>query len=426
MKNNILSVKLWGEKVCSIKWDGSYQKGWGRVGAVVSFSRDFAARGLDISPLKLSLRDPYLLRGIAIPCHENEYEGLPAFLSDSLPDDWGNDVFRRWAQVNGIRQKDISPVDKLSFIGKRGMGAFEFEPEARNECAGDSIELASLYSLAEEIWRDRESASVNLQGDGASLEDLMRVGTSAGGQHPKAIIAVNKNTGEVRSGQLLLPSEWRQCIIKFNDFDLWPASEVEYAYYLMAKAAGVEMTSCELFRVGEKNHFLTERFDRGDGDKQVVSTLYALNGPTEDYSDIFYVARLLRLPQNEIIQLYRRMVFNFLAGNADDHDKNFSFLMARDGVWHLSPAYDLTFSVNLRDKFRGESHAMSLCGKRSGITETDLLDFARKNDISSPRDIINEVSEAVAKFADYAKEAAVPETTTNLIANVLTSLRVLE
>lgn len=419
MKDNIISVVLWGKKVCSIRWDGGYRKGFGRIGSVVSFERGFSESGYDISPLRYSIKDPLVTRGLAIPCHENEYEGLPAFLSDSLPDDWGNEVFNKWMERHDIRAKDISPVDKLTFIGKRGMGAFEFEPAGYVSDSSDAIGLESLYELAMEIQRSRENEDLNI-GQNPAIEELMRVGTSAGGKHPKAIVAYNRKTGEIRSGQILLPDDFSQCIIKFNDFENWPASEIEYAYYLMAKDCGIGMTYCELMNVGGKNHFLTERFDRKGGDKIVAATAYALGGRMTDYSELFYTARRLRLPAVEISQLYRRMVFNYIAGNADDHDKNFSFLMGRDGIWHIAPAYDMTFTINLKNKFFGDKHAMAIYGKRNGITETELLEFARRNDIPEAKRIVEEVSDAVGRFNVFAEHAKVPEHIVKVINNSLT------
>ncbi len=421
MKGNVVSVLLWGRKVCSIRWDGGYQKGFGRVGSVVSFERGFSESGYDISPLEYSMRDPFVIRGLAIPCHENAYEGLPAFLSDSLPDDWGNEVFNRWMERHHLRSKDISPVDKLTFIGKRGMGAFEFEPAVKGSDSPDSIELESLYALAMEIQEKRESEELNV-GQNPGIEELMRVGTSAGGQHPKAIVAYNRKTGEIKSGQILLPDDFNQCIIKFNDSGNWPASEIEYAYFLMARDCGIDMTVSELIEAGGRNHFLTERFDRREGDKILTSTAYAIGGRMTDYSELFYISRQLRLSSDEMTQLYRRMVFNYLAGNADDHDKNFSFMMGRDGVWHLAPAYDVTFTIDLTNRFFGDKHAMAIYGKRSGIVKADLLDFARRNDISGAADIVESVADTVEHFPHFAEAAKVPDRISAIIRDAISAI----
>ena len=419
MKENIVSVVLWGRKVCTIRWDGGYQKGFGRIGSVVSFERGFSELGYDISPLRYSIRSPLVIRGLSIPCHENEYEGLPSFLSDSLPDDWGNEVFNKWMERHNIRAKDISPVDKLTFIGKRGMGAFEFEPAEDVSSGSGAIELESLYELAMEIQRSRENVDFNV-GQDPNIEELMQVGTSAGGKHPKAIVAYNRKTGEIKSGQILLPSDFSQCIRKFNDIESWPASEIEYAYYLMARECGIDMTSSELLEVGGRNHFLTERFDRKDGDKNITATAYAIGGRMTDYSELFYTARQMRLPADETSQLYRRMVFNYLAGNSDDHDKNFSFMMGKDSVWHLAPAYDMTFAINLKNRFFGDRHAMAIYGKRNGITMADLLEFARRNDIPEAKGIIEKTLDAVGHFSAFAEKAGVPDNITGIINASLT------
>lgn len=208
---------------------------------------------------------------------------------------------------------------------------------------------------------------------------------------------------------------------RLSDFENWPASEIEYAYYLMARDCGIEMTFCELVEVGGRNHFLTERFDRKDGDKNITATAYAIGGRMTDYSELFYTARQMRLPAEEISQLYRRMVFNYLAGNADDHDKNFSFIMRKDGIWHLAPAYDMTFTINMKNRFFGDRHSMAIYGKRNGITMADLLEFARRNDIPDAKRIVEGISDGVGHFSVFAEKAKVPDNITGIIRAYLAS-----
>lgn len=422
MKDNVLMVKMWGREVCSILWDGGYEKGFGRRGAVFNFVKTFPEFGYDIAPLAYPLSDPMVQRGLPITCREKEYGGLPSFLSDSLPDDWGDEVFNRWTQANGLSRNRISPVDRLSFIGKRGMGAFEFEPETYSSPSQDHLQLESLWSLALEIERGRSLVSLNLN-DHPSLEDLMRVGTSAGGKHPKAIIAIHEKTGEVRSGQLPLPPEYSHYILKFNEGGGLPLAEIEYAYYLMACDCGIEMMPSRLFPIAGVNHFLTKRFDRKDGTKCHVSTLYAMAGEVTDYFQLFSVSRELHIPGKELQQLFRRMVFNFRAGNSDDHHKNFSFVMEQDGKWHLAPAYDLTFSYDYRNPFIGGKHAMTLGGKREGVSARDLEAFALKNDIPNPREVIRQVDDTVSRFETFAREADVGQDAVVVLSDVLDHLK---
>lgn len=418
MKDNVLLVRLWDNDVCSILWDGGYQKGFGKKGAMINFVKGFPEKGYDLAPLRYPLSDPLVRRGLPIMCREGEYGGLPSFLSDSLPDDWGNEVFNAWADARRLNKSEISPVDKLAFIGKRGMGALEFEPAAYSSDSETNLDLESLYSLALEIERGRSLVNLQLQ-DHPGIEDLMRVGTSAGGKHPKAIIAIREDTGEIRSGQLLLPEGFKYYLLKFNQGAAWPSAEVEYAYYLMAQDCGVEMMPSKLFPISDVNHFLTERFDRKNGHKIHISTLHALAGDVSEYDEIFQVCRLLRVSGMEMRQLYKRMVFNYLSGNSDDHDKNFSFLMDQDGTWHITPAYDLTFTYDFKNPFIGAKHAMAIRGKRDGMDRKALIDCAVRNDVANPNEIIQQTLDTVCHFAAYATEAGVREEPRKVISEIL-------
>jgi hypothetical protein len=230
------------------------------------------------------------------------------------------------------------------------MGAFEFVPQLYDPKSDENVALEDLYRLAKEIESAHEGISVNIQ-DRPEINDLMAVGMSAGGKHPKAIVAINWETGEVRSGQFILPDAYTQYILKFKDSDKWPTAEIEYAYYLMAKEASIDMEKSSLLAIGGANHFLTERFDRKNGRKIHTATLQSLCGTVTSYEDIFKVCRRLQLPYHDMEQVFRRAVFNYLSGVCDDHDKNFSFMMDEEGTWRLSPAYDVTFTVNFKNRF---------------------------------------------------------------------------
>lgn len=415
MKNNVITVLLYGKEICRIQWQGGYRKGFGKVGSLVSFNPEYRTAGFDVDPLGPYSLSTYLVqKGMSDICRQGEYEGLPRFLSGSLPDDWGNQVFSSWVESAGIRSHEITSVDKLAFIGKRGMGGFEFIPQMYTPASDDAVRLEELYALAKEIEASREGTAMNLQNN-PGINDLMSVGMSAGGKHPKAIIAIDWSTGEIRSGQILLPESFTQYILKFKDSETWPTAEIEYVYYQMATECGIDMEKSSLLHVSGANHFLTERFDRKHGRKQHSATLRSLCGEITSYDDIFRACRLLRLPYRDMEQLFRRAVFNYLAGVTDDHDKNFSFMMSENGTWKLSPAYDVTFTVNYKNRFIGDRHAMSVEENDRLLTRRQLLRLAMENDIRQPDEIIREISSVLHTYVSKAEEAGIPDFHKDLI-----------
>ena len=415
MKNNVITVFLYGKEICRIQWQGGYRKGVGKVGSLVSFNPEYRTFGFDVDPLGPYSLSTYLVqKGMSDICRQGEYEGLPRFLSGSLPDDWGNQVFSSWVESAGIRSHEITSVDKLAFIGKRGMGGFEFIPQMYTPASDDAVRLEELYALAKEIEASREGTAMNLQNN-PGINDLMSVGMSAGGKHPKAIIAIDWSTGEIRSGQILLPESFTQYILKFKDSETWPTAEIEYVYYQMATECGIDMEKSSLLHVSGANHFLTERFDRKHGRKQHSATLRSLCGEITSYDDIFRACRLLRLPYRDMEQLFRRAVFNYLAGVTDDHDKNFSFMMSENGTWRLSPAYDVTFTVNYKNRFIGDRHAMSVEENDRLLTRRQLLRLAMENDIRQPDEIIREISSVLLTYGSKAEEAGIPDFHKDLI-----------
>lgn len=407
MKNNILTVFLYGKEICRIQWQGGYRQGFGKVGSIVSFNPEYHTFGFDIDPLGPYRLSTYLVhKGMSDICRQGEYEGLPRFLSGSLPDDWGNQVFSQWIEANNLRNHEITSVDKLAFIGKRGMGGFEFVPQMYNPSSDDAVVLEELYELAKEIESAREDMVLNMQ-DRPQINDLMSVGMSAGGKHPKAIIAINWNTGEIRSGQILLPENFTQYILKFKDSDIWPTAEIEYVYYQMAIECGIDMEKSSLLPVSGVNHFLTERFDRKHGSKQHSATLRSLCGEVTSYDEIFRACRMLRLPYHDIEQLFRRAVFNYLSGVTDDHDKNFSFIMSEDGSWKLSPAYDVTFTVNYKNRFIGDRHVMSIEENDRLVSRSQFMKLASENDIRNADSIILQVVSSLGSFRRRAEELSI-------------------
>lgn len=422
MKNNIVSVQLWGKEIARLEWRGGYKRKFGKLGAVVSFHPDYASYGWDLDPIGPYNHSTYWVQqGLSDWCREKEYEGLPRFLSGALPDDWGNAVFSAWIDNKKIRHADITSVDKLAFIGKRGMGALEFFPVLYDGMTPENaLMLEELYDLSLQIQKSREGISVDL-GANPGLNDLMAVGMSAGGMHPKALIAIDWNSGEVKSGQFLLPETFTQYILKFKDSETWPTAEVELAYHKMAVKCGIQMENCRLLPIRGQNHFLTERFDRKKGRKLHIATLQALNGETDSYEQIMKVCRKMRLPYPDIEQIFRRSVFNYLSGVCDDHDKNFSFILTPDGIWRLAPAYDVTFTVNLQNKFIGDRHVMSLSGENRKITRDDILRFADQGDIRNASSILEEIKEAVGSFEAIASEAGIEKPACDLILSHIRS-----
>lgn len=413
MKDNIIEVRLWGKTVGLLSWNDKQNR------SIFQFDKDFPQYGLDISPITVPLESAYVQKGFPLSGNKEKlYSGLPEFIADSLPDHWGNVVFQKWMEANHLDSGQINAVDRLSFIGKRAMGAIEFHPAQVEDDASVDIKLSSLYGLAGRLFADRQDISIDI--DNIIMEDLYKVGTSAGGQRPKAIIAIDESTGIIRSGQADLPPSFKHYILKFDAGkpDDFPFTKVEMAYYLMAKDAGISMMPSKLIEIDGTQNFLTERFDRVDGQKLHTQTLAAMSSLADTYEDLFVVGRKIGLKAEEQSQQYRRMVFNVVAANVDDHSKNFSFVMTPDGKWHLSPAYDLIFSVDPDTRFF-RNHELPLHGKRTGITRKDLIDFATKQDIKNASRICEEVCGVVDNFRKYAEAVGIDSRWTDKIQRVL-------
>jgi serine/threonine-protein kinase HipA len=413
--DTILNVHLWEKEVATVIWDKDKEI------AVIEFFDSFIKEGLDISPLVMPIDD--LLRGdriFSFPTHKTKtFKGLPGLLADSLPDDYGNTVIDEWFAAQQMIVS-ITPLDRLSYIGKRGMGALEFEPATNIKELNESshLEIEQLTELAKQILSQREYFAVNLQRRDKAIMDILRVGTSAGGANPKAIIAYNENTKEVRSGQVKAPEGFTYWLLKFDGIedkklkDYPPGvGRIEYAYSKMAKDCGIEMTECRLLYESDYAHFMTKRFDRTEsGEKLHVQTLCAIAHFDRDeryaYEQIFQTMRKLYLPYSDMEQMYRRMVFNIVARNHDDHTKNHSFIMDKTGNWSLAPAYDLCYAYSPSGKWTN-LHQLSLNGKRDNFIKDDLLQVAQKADVKNAREIIQQIIEIVSNWEVYAKAAEV-------------------
>ena len=414
----VAKVSIWNTQVGAVAWDDN--KGY----ATFEYDSTFLKKLWDLSPLMMPLEQALDGKRIfSFPALNKEtYKGLPGLLADSLPDRFGNALIDAWLARQGRSADSMNPVERLCYTGKRGMGALEYEPVLSpfTESSSGSLEIEALVHLAQNILSERKNLSVNLtHGPDEGLLDIIRVGTSAGGARAKAVIAYNPKTGEVRSGQLDNLKGFEYWIIKFDGVtnqelgDPRGYGRIEYAYYLMAKEAGINMSESRLFHENNRAHFMSKRFDRAGNKKIHMQTLCALahfdyNDPDSySYEQAFQVMRQLKMPYPEMEELFRRMVFNVIARNQDDHTKNISFLMEENDSWHLSLAYDVTYAFDPENKWM-KAHQMSINGKRTDIDKTDLIALSEKMNIKKAHEIIGEVRSAVGKWKGVAKEAGVP------------------
>ncbi len=426
-------VNIWNTLVGVVRWDPNRQI------ADFQYDKDFLNRNWDIAPIKMPLSNgdrvysfPELLK--ARDSTEDSFKGLPGLLADSLPDKYGNLLTERWLTANGRPPGSMNPVEKLCFIGNRGMGALEFEPARmkpnRNTFA---VEIEGLVDIARKMLAEREDFNTSLQEDEKqAMREILKIGTSAGGARPKAVIAFNRKTKEVRSGQTKVPAGFEHWLLKLDgvsgvqvgDSHGW--GRIEYAYYLMAKECGIEMTECELLEENGRAHFMTRRFDREKNNiRHHVQTLCGIqhfdynNILAYSYEQVFQTMRQLRLTHPEAEQMFRRMVFNVLATNCDDHTKNFSFRLKKDERWALAPAYDVCFSYDPNNKWVSRQ-TLSINSKHSDITKEDLMTIAKANNIKKGREIIDEINAVVRKWDDFASRVNVRE---DLKINIKNNLR---
>ena len=420
---DVAKVNLFGLTVGTFRWDDRYK--------IVRFEydRSFIGRGIEPSPLMMPVREG---RIYAFPDLDREtFKGLPGMLADALPDSYGRALFDKWLALTG--RISSNPIETLCFLGKRCMGALEFEPAIDiPDYQNEKIEIDSLVNVAREALAEKSSFDTNLnENKKQAIAEILRLGTSAGGQRAKAIIAYNKTTGEVRSGQVEAPAGFDYYLIKLDGVSAQAGfketenyGRLEYSFYQLAKTCGIEMSECSLIEENGRAHFLTKRFDRKDGKKIHMQTLcgiahfdYRLHR-AYSYEQAFNVMRALRLSYAEAKEAFRRMVFNVVVRNQDDHTKNISFLMGEDGKWRLSPAYDMGYAYNPNGGWTA-THQMSINGKFENITRQDLLVFAELNNIKDAASIIDEVDEAVSHWHLIAKECGVPSEMTNVIVSNL-------
>jgi serine/threonine-protein kinase HipA len=411
-------MKIWGETVGAVAWDEN--------SGTASFEYDpkFIAQKIDLAPLKMPIANG-LNRIFSFPELRNSktFKGLPGLLADVLPDDYGNQLINTWLVQNGRPENSMNPVEMLCFIGTRGMGALEFEPsQLKVTKRAFDIEVDELIQMSQKMLIKREAFETNLAKDEQqAMLDILKIGTSAGGARPKAIIAYNEKTGQVKSGQTLAPKGFEHWLLKLDtvsDVQFGESSgfgRIEMAYYLMAKACQIDMMESRLLEENGRAHFMTKRFDReGGNQKYHVQTLcamqhYDFNQITSfSYEQLFQTMRLLRLPYPQAEQMFRRMVFNVIARNCDDHTKNFAFRLKKEQEWELTPAYDICFAYRPGSNWVSQ-HNLSINGKRANITREDLLEVAKSMNIKKANTIINEINEMVTKWNTFAEQVNVDE-----------------
>lgn len=408
-----VEVHLWGMHIGSVALDPSY--GY----YVFAYTPAFAAKGIEPAPLHMPVAnaEPYLFTDLP----EATYKRLPAMLSDALPDDFGNALINRYMADQGIAAQDVTALDRLAYMGTRAMGALIFKPSrGPTRYKPTAIELSSLVEQA------RQAVTGDVSDDAlanAALRSIIDVGTSAGGARAKAVIALHPETGEIRSGQLDAPEGFEHWLLKFDgmglDQELGTSQNygrIEYAYHLMARAAGMHMTPCRLLKENGRAHFMTQRFDRkGQSGRHHMQTLCAMahvdykKKGTNAYAQLFQTLGQLALPYEDLEEAFRRMVFNVMARNCDDHTKNFAFLLRQGSQrWELAPAYDVTFAHNPKGEWTHQ-HLMSVNGKFKGFEVADLHAEADRFGVGTAKRVIEEVRAAVLRWPEFAQQADLPE-----------------
>ena len=429
MKTNA-EVKLWGTSIGAVSLDDEQSKT-----ASFEYNPSFIQSGIQLSPIVMPLKKG-IYRFPDLPYET--YHGLPGLISDSIPDKFGNSIINVWLSKQGRLPESFNAVERLCYTGKRGMGALEYYPVITTENINEKINVSELVELASMVLKNRENLKTVLDECNKSemktaLAQIISVGTSAGGARAKAVIAWNPLTNEVRSGQTENSKGFEHWLIKFSgvsgnkdkeDEDREDFGIIEYAYYLMAKEAGINMSECRILNDGRNSHFMTKRFDRDDkGSKFHMQTLCALahfdfnQAGVYSYEQLFSILNRIGTHHQDSLEAFRRMLFNIYAFNCDDHTKNISFLMNKQGQWSLSPAYDVSFAYNPNGLWTS-SHQMTVNGKRKNFTELDFESCAKIGNLSS-REVKNafgDVKNALSKWKTIATDAGLSEKRINEIA----------
>jgi len=424
-------VNIWDTRVGAIAWNASTNL------CSFEFESSFLNSAWDLAPLQMPLKEA---KGRIFSFSELRnspaFKGLPGLLADVLPDNYGNALINTWLTRRGRPSDSMNPVEKLCFIGKRGMGALEFEPqEPKGSDDATIIKINDLVQVANDILTGRQNFATELSDqEEKGLIDLLKIGTSAGGARAKAVIAFNPVTKEVRSGQVEAPKGFTHWLIKFDgvsDSQFGAAhgyGRVEMAYHLMANDAEIEMKECRLLEENGRAHFMTSRFDRETGKGKIhVQSFCAMRHfdfnevNSFSYEQLFETMRLLGLPYPEAEQLFRRMVFNVISRNCDDHTKNFAFTMDKNGLWKLSPAFDVCYSYRPESTWVSQQ-SLSVNGKRQNINLDDFLSVAKQMNIRNAAKVVIHINEIVNNWSKYAEETKVNPVLRDAITKTLINL----
>ena len=409
------SIMLYETLIGAVIWDPERELG------VFEYAPDFLASGIEVSPLMMPLGPGrFSFPGLS----RETFKGMPGLLADSLPDKFGNLLINQWLVRQGRTPQSFDPVERLCYLGKRAMGALEFQPTLLPDGPVETLHIDALVQLANDALASREDLHVNLHQTPEAMATILRIGTSAGGARAKAVVSWNPQTGEIRSGQVAPDPGFEPWLLKFDGVaanrdkemsDPLGYGRIEYAYHLMARAAGITMSDCRLLEENGRAHFMTRRFDRDEtGGKFHIQSLCGIahfdfnQAGAYSYEQAFQIARRLGLPQPDLTELFRRAAFNILARNQDDHTKNIAFIMDRRGGWRLAPAFDLIYAYN-PDGAWTSRHQMTLNGKRDDYLTEDLLAAASAADLKPPRAkaILREIHAAVSDWKTNAESAGV-------------------
>ncbi len=424
----MVQVKLYNEELGTVEWSNT------NGSATFQYSEKALRNGIEPSPILM----PKEGKTFETNRDHINFHSLPYLLSDSMPDDFGNAMMKEWLKQKNISISDINPVDRLTYVGLRGMGALEYEPFNHKENNNNHIDVSELLQVAKKVLEGKQETLYNNL-DKNNLSNILRIGTSVGGARAKALIAIKTNSNnkieEIKSGDILQPGGFSYWLLKIDGANKKSLGEsdgigkIEYAYYRLAKMAGIEISDSILYEENNRFHFLTKRFDRTDeGEKIHMQTFGALAGidykiqKASSYETLFRLMKRLNLNYKQFEQQYRRSLFNIVARNHDDHVKNFSFLMDSKGKWQISPAYDITYSYSPNGSWTSV-HQSSINGKFDNFTRNDLLDFGKTFGIKKTNQILNEVISAVSQWPQIAKEIEIPK---NEIDTINLNLRITE
>ncbi|MDG1729499.1 MAG: type II toxin-antitoxin system HipA family toxin [Algibacter sp.] len=418
-RDKIIDVVAFGQEIGKLGYDIDHGKSF------FQYNPEFLESG------KYSKLFPFIFKRtkpaqVFTEYQQDTFQGLPPMIADSLPDTFGNIIFQEWLTARGIQK--VTPLEQLAYVADRGMGALEYRPVKELPNAS-SVNIDEIITILEKVLKIKEDTSGTAL-DELSLLNVFKIGTSAGGARPKILISEHKKTGKIIAGDREVSEDYNHYLVKLHidDSDGYNKEKVEYAYYLLAQEAGIEMMHSKLI---ENKHFATLRYDRQHGEKQHVLTVTGLTGwdfksqpENSSYENVFKVALGLEVPHKDLQQLFKRMVFNLVFRNVDDHLKNHSFIYNKESNgWNLGPAYDLTYALNPLFTFKITSRALSINGKRTSLTVKDILTIAEEFSIKNPKGIIDDVQALIPRWMEIASELAIPEKIIKTIKNEIKNIK---